>query len=96
MVQLVLGTATSLSDLVAPGALSDDLSMTTVRGFPAALARPRANPFVCFLDVSVNEGQTLELEFGDGGQLQPIAQDQLCAGVTALADQAMETLVLAT
>lgn len=90
-ISFALATGSSIAELLAPGALGDEVTPTTIAGFPAIIAKPEL-PNFCSVDVDVAEGQFLDVQFHDSGSNPPIPPDQLCRDAVRVAESAMDTL----
>jgi hypothetical protein len=90
-VSFALTTGNGIDALLAPDAVKDELTATTIAGFPAVLARPRIPDF-CSIDVDVAEGQLLDVQMADGGREPPVPQDELCRDVVGIAERAVLNL----
>ncbi|MCO1660731.1 DUF3558 domain-containing protein [Pseudonocardia humida] len=90
-VSFALATGSGIAELLAPGTLGDEVTPTTIAGFPAVIAKPEL-PNFCSVDVDVAEGQFLDVQFHDSGSEPPIPPDQLCRDAVRVAEAAMETL----
>ncbi|MBA3906002.1 MAG: DUF3558 domain-containing protein [Pseudonocardiales bacterium] len=91
-VGLTTATTVGITDITAPGAVSDRLTPIVVARFPAVISQPR-NPDLCFVDIDIATGQLLDVLFRDGGGAVPIPQDDLCRGAVDVASRAMTTLL---
>jgi hypothetical protein len=80
-------------DLFTSGRLAAEVRVSTVRGFPAVVAVPTRLTDFCTVVVDVAPRQLLDIQFGDGGRLPPIPQDELCSGAAQAADAAVATLL---
>jgi hypothetical protein len=73
--------------------LSADVRPTAVADFPAVVTVPTQSNAYCGVEVDVADGQLLDVQVLDGGDVPPVEQDDLCERAARSADQVMRTLV---
>ncbi|NMH99844.1 DUF3558 family protein [Pseudonocardia acidicola] len=90
---LAVVTDRGIDVITAAGSVTDELTVITVAGFPAVLARPTRLRDFCSVEVDVAAGQLLDVQFAQGTRDQPIPQDQLCRDAEQVAEAALTSLL---